>query len=476
MTEFTTLIPETIISLVGAMMMVLSPGMRRMHSRLPERLCAAGLLTAAIATLLTWGQRATAFSGMVRIDEFSQLARVLLLGISLCICIMSADFLHREQANFGEYYSLLLFATAGACLMAVSSDLILTFLGIEVLSIASYVLTGFKRDKPRGVEAALKYFLLGSFSTAFFLYGVALLYGQTGTTHYAAVMTRLHAAPDAVTLAALALILTGFGFKIAMAPFHIWAPDVYEGAPTPVTAFLATASKTAAFLALARLLYIALAGLNRGWGDILWIAAAITMFAGNLAALQQTNIKRLLAYSSIAHAGYMLIGLASRNRSGVEAMLFYLLAYGLMNLGAFCVIQVISRPDSQSALVSDYRGLVYRHRWLAVAFSLFLFSLAGIPGTAGFMGKFLLFSAGIQQGLSRLVFLAVVNSAIAVYYYSRVVVTMFMQSPDPPQEEIQTPSATGFVLVVAALGTLLLGVFPGLVASLIEAAAAALFQ
>ncbi|MBI3940831.1 MAG: NADH-quinone oxidoreductase subunit N [Acidobacteria bacterium] len=476
MTEFRCLIPETILSLVACAIMLFSPRVRRANSTIPGILCAAGLLFAGGVTLLTWNQRSVAFAGMVRIDEFTQLARLLLFAILFFVSLASVDFLRREQINHREFYSLLLFAAVGASLMVASSDLILTFLGIEVLSISSYILAGFKRDNPRCVEASLKYFLLGAFSTAFLLYGVALLYGETGSTRYATLATRLQGAPNALTLAGLSFILTGFGFKVAMAPFHIWTPDVYEGAPTPISAFLSVGSKAAAFLALLRVLYVALAGMNREWSDVLWLAAVCTMFLGNLAALSQSNIKRLLAYSSIAHAGYTLLGLVSGSRSGVEAVLFYTLAYALMNLGAFTVVQLISRQGDQCTSLDDYRGLGRQHRWLAASLSLFLFSLAGIPATAGFMGKFFLFSAAVEQGLFWLVILAVVNSAVAVYYYIRVVVIMFMHEPDPQQAPIDMPAAAAAVIAVAVAGTLLLGVLPGVVRRAVEAATTALVQ
>ncbi|MBI4454482.1 MAG: NADH-quinone oxidoreductase subunit N [Acidobacteria bacterium] len=473
MSDFRYLLPEVILSVVASLIMLLSPLLDRKDSNTPGILSGLGLLLATAATLLTWRQRALGFSGMVLIDGFSQLSRLLLYGILFCVAIAAIDFLKREQINFGEFYALLLFATTGASLMVVSADLILTFLGIEILSIGTYVLAGFKREDPRCTEASLKYFLLGGFSTAFFLYGVALLYGKTTSTRYQALATSLQTVPDILTFTGLTLILVGFGFKVAMAPFHVWTPDVYEGAPTPITTFMSTGSKIAAVLAFVRVFYMALEGLNKEWGDILWVAAVLTMFLGNIAALSQSNIKRLLAYSSIAHAGYLLIGFVSRSRFGVEAILFYTLSYALMNLGAFTVVQLISRQGDNRVLLHDYVGLGTRHRWLAVSLSLFLFSLAGIPATAGFMGKLFLFSAAAQSGLYWLVVLAVINSAIAVYYYIRIIVLMFMREPEAKEETIRIPLGALAVITVAALGTLVLGIFPTIFMQAAEAATVA---
>ncbi|MBI2820588.1 MAG: NADH-quinone oxidoreductase subunit N [Acidobacteria bacterium] len=471
MSEFLRLVPETILSAVASLVMLLSPAQRRRDSRVPGILSGLGLAAAAGATVLTWNQRTAAFGGMVLIDGFSQLARLLIYGIFFCVSVAAIDFLRREEINFGEFYALLLFVAAGASLMVVSADLILTFLGIEVLSIGAYILAGFKRENQRCTEASLKYFLLGAFSTALLLYGVALLYGRTGSTRYAVLASRLQTAPDFITLAALSLLVAGFGFKAAVVPFHVWTPDVYEGAPTPVTTLLSIGSKGAALLAFVRIFYWALGGLAQEWSNVLWIASVVTMFLGNITALTQNNIKRLLAYSSIAHAGYILLGFVAHNRSGIEAILFYTLAYALMNAGAFTVVQLVSRRGDNRVLLSDYTGLGQRHRWLAASLSLFLFSLAGIPATAGFMGKLFLFSAAVERGLFWLVILAVISSAIAAYYYIRIVVLMFMREADPAGEPIPTPSGAAAVIILAIVGTLLLGIFPGLFMGAAETAA-----
>lgn len=476
MSDFLYLLPETILSIVGALIVLVSSFLDHRDSRIPGVMSGLGLFAAGLATLLAWHQNVAVFGGMVLIDSFANLARFLLYGILFCISASSMNFLKRENINFGEFYALLIFVTVGASLMVVSGDLILTFLGIEVLSIGSYILAGFKRDDARCTEASLKYFLLGGFSTAFLLYGVALLYGKIGSTRYLDLAVSLQRTPDFLTLAGLALILVGFGFKVAMAPFHVWTPDVYEGAPTPITAFLSIASKSAVFLAFVRVFYVALRGLGGAWSDILWLAAVLTMFLGNITALRQDNIKRLLAYSSIAHAGYMLLGFISISKFGVEAILFYTVSYALMNLGAFTIVQVISRQGDNRVLLQDYAGLGWEHPGLAIALSVCLFSMAGIPATAGFMGKLFLFSAAAQRGLFWLVVLAAVNSAIAVYYYVRLVVLMYMREPRSSEELIGTPFSAAAVITVSVLGTLVLGIFPGLFMRLAERATAAVVR
>ena len=367
MSEFSSLWPEIILSVAGALIMLASPILGRRESDVHALLACSGLLAAMLATLLSWNERAAVFFGMVLVDPFSQLARLILFAVLFCIAATSLQYLNREGINFGEFHALLLFVTAGASLMVISADLILTFLALEIMSIGTYVLAGFRRDNSGSTEASIKYFLLGSFSTAFLLYGIALLYGATGSTRYLELASRLHGAPDPLALAGLAFILVGFGFKVATAPFHVWTPDVYQGAPLPVTTFMSTGVKAAGFLAFIRIFYMALTGLNREWSDILWIVAVLTMFLGNVTALVQTDIKRLLAYSSIAHAGYILLGFVSRSQWGIEAILYYLLAYSLMNLGAFTVVQMVSRREESGMRLDDYAGLGRRQPWLAGA-------------------------------------------------------------------------------------------------------------
>jgi NADH-quinone oxidoreductase subunit N len=347
-------------------------------------------------------------------------------------------------------------------LMAASADLIMTFLGIEILSIATYILAGYRAKEIKSNESAIKYFLLGAFSTGFLLYGIAFIYGSTASTRYpeiARAIGGMEGYPLFLILG-LGLLVVGFGFKAALAPFHVWTPDVYEGAPIPITAHLAVASKAAALIAFLRILYQVLPEMSQSWEHILWISAVLTMVIGNTAALVQSNIKRMLAYSSIAHAGYLLVGLVAHNSMGAQSVLFYLLAYAFMNLGAFAVIQLISNKDEQFVEIKDFSGLGFQHPILCLALSVFLISLAGIPLTAGFTGKLFLFAAAIQSEMYWLVVIAVIASAIGIYYYLRVLVFMYMRPAERELPLFELPVATRIVIAIMVLGTLYLGILP----------------
>jgi NADH-quinone oxidoreductase subunit N len=346
-------------------------------------------------------------------------------------------------------------------LMAASGDLILTFLGIEILSIATYILAGFKRTDARSTESSLKYFLLGSFATAFLLYGIALVYGSTGTTRYEAIRTiaGLQGVPQITMVIGLGLLLVGFGFKIAIVPFHAWAPDVYEGAPTAVTAFMTVGPKAAGFAALTRVLVQALPALGGDWSAILWASSILTMTVGNIVAILQSNIKRMLAYSAIAHAGYILIGIVARSAAGHRAVIFYLIVYTAMNLGALSIVLALSRKGDRRVNLEDYAGLGKTQPWPAAALALFLVSLAGFPLTGGFIGKFYLFSAAIQQHYVGLAIVGVLNSVISVYYYFRLIVFMYMKEPHAAETE-PIPLPVLAVIAIAAASVLWLGIAP----------------
>ncbi len=412
----------------------------------------------------------TGFGGMMVLDTLGLLFQMLFFLVGFLAVLLAPGYLTRRRLQRGEFYALLLFSTAGMSLLAGAQDLIMLFLGIEVLSIPLYILAGFARPRLDSEEASLKYFLLGAFATGFLLYGTALLYGATGTTAFEALRaSEAAAAPreNVMFMAGIALLLVGLGFKISMAPFHQWTPDVYEGAPTPVTAFMVAATKAGGMVALIRLLYWGLGPADDVWRPLLGVLAAVTMTWGNVGALLQRNVKRMLAYSSIAHAGYLLIGVLSGG-VGFVAVLVYLLIYALTNLGAFGVILLLEDGEREALDIESYRGLARFHPGAALLMSVFLLSLAGFPPTAGFFGKFLLFTAGISAGLTWLVVVAVLNSVLSVFYYARVIVKMYMQEP------VETPAFSRSWLVagalaVAAVGVVLLGLYPTVVVRLITA-------
>ncbi len=471
--NLTAILPEIILSAAGTLLMMLIPGAGKSGQGKLGYWALAAVLIAFVAAAFQWGQTGLALGGMVYQDSFGHLTRMIILLASATVTLTSIGYLRKEGILEGEFFCLVLFATVGMCFMATSADLIMTFIGLETLSIATYVLAGYKEGDKRSSEAAWKYFILGAFSTAIMLYGIAFVYGATGTSRYPEIASAL-AGPDALPatlFVGLGLILVGFGFKVAMAPFHAWAPDVYQGAPLPVTAHLAVGSKAAAFFALLRVFQQVTPSLGDYWNFAFWTGAVLTMIIGNVAALSQTNIKRLLAYSSIAHAGYLMIGMASNSALGAQGILFYLASYSLMTLGAFTVVQTISRKDEEGIELSDFSGLGFRRPFVSVSLSVFLISMAGIPSTAGFMGKFFLLSAAVEKGLYVLVVIAVLTSAIGLYYYLRVIVNMFMHegtpSPSPPQLSV----ASAVVIGIMLLGTLFFGLYP---APLLELASEAI--
>ncbi|MGC8780339.1 MAG: NADH-quinone oxidoreductase subunit N, partial [Anaerolineae bacterium] len=390
----------------------------------------------ALAAVFFCRSASPAFQNMALADGlglFAGAAVLIAAGLAILLAMeRAADFTRRV----GAYYALLLLATAGMTAMAIASDLMTIFIALEIFSLALYILVGFNRKEPRSAEAALKYFLLGAFASGFFLYGIALIYAATGTTSLDAITRGI--LPMSVSLpftpllpVGMGLLLVGFGFKVALVPFHMWTPDAYQGAPTPVTAFMLVATKVAAFAALIRVLF-AVASHDRPWLLVLATLAVLTMTLGNLAALRQSSLKRMLAYSSIAHAGYILVGLASGIGQGVEGALYYLLSYTFMNLGAFAVLLAVQRPDENDVSVEQMTGLAGRQPLLAVLMAIFLFSLAGIPPLAGFFGKLYVFSAAVEGGLAWLAIVGVLNSALAAYYYLRVTVSMFMAEEPAP--------------------------------------------
>jgi NADH-quinone oxidoreductase subunit N len=412
------------------------------------------------------GSAEYSFNGMWVVDNYSRLFKLIfLLGTGLTILI-SMKYLDDESLQYGEYYTLILFATIGMMIMASGVEMITIFLGLELMTVSLYVLAGYTRARIISNESAYKYFVLGSFAAAFLLYGITLLYGATGTTVIKAIAKVVGTVgfESPILVMGMALLVVGFGFKIAAVPFHMWTPDVYEGAPAPITAFMSAGPKAAAFAAFVRIFMEALPSLQGQWTGVIWVMAVLTMSLGNVIALVQDNIKRMLAYSSIAHAGYVLVAFLSAGELGISSILFYMLAYTLMNIGAFAIITVLGGKGEEKVHIDDYRGLGYKHPFASIAMSLFLFSLAGIPPTAGFMGKFYIFSAAIKEGYIWLAIIGVVNSVVSVYYYLRVTIAMYMEGPSTSKVG-EAPAlifspAVIVAIIISAYGVLSLGLFP----------------
>ena len=409
------------------------------------------------------GTVGTQFNEMFKVDSFSLFFNIIFLVSTILVVLISMSYLDRDDRKQGPYYLLILLATLGMMLMAAGNELIIVFLGLELMSLALYVLAGYFRERPASSEAGMKYLLLGAFASAFFLYGIALIYGGTGTTSVPAIAEAITAENKSpLLLAGMFLLVVGFGFKVAIVPFHQWAPDVYEGAPTTIAAFISAGPKAAGFAAFLRIFMEALPNLQVEWSGALILLAMLTMTVGNVIAIAQTNIKRMLAYSSIAHAGYVLIGLAAANDDGISSAMFYLLIYCVMNIGAFGAIILAKTEDGESLMISDYAGLGTRKPLLAMFMSVMLLSLAGFPPTAGFVGKFYIFKSAVGAGHIWLVIIGAINTAISAFYYLRVVVTMYMREPEEDLEFTPYASTLVIGLVIAAVGVLLIGILPSL--------------
>lgn len=434
------------------------------RKKLTGYLAIVGLVVAGLVGIPLWNIGGSTFSGMLVLDRYSLSLTWIFLIVGCISIAMSLDYLPRQDIEQGEFYPLIMFAVAGMILLAQGTDLIVLFLGIEMLSITLYILTGFAYPRLTSEEAAMKYLVLGAFAAGFFVYGIALIFGATGTTSLAGIaeyLGRQTFAPEDQTLllAGAGMVLIAFSFKIALVPFHMWTPDVYEGSPSPVAAFMSVGTKGAALAALLRIVAYALADARGYWLPVLAGLAAITMVVGNLGALGQTNVKRMLAYSSIGHAGYILLGIMVATERGAEAFLFYMLAYALANLGAFGVVIALEQRGELAWSLDDFGGLYQRRPALAVAMALFMFSLAGVPPTAGFMAKFFVFTAAYEGGLGWLALIGVLTSAVAAYFYLRVIVKMFMQEPvREVRPELNRGLSTG--LIIAAVATLLIGLIP----------------
>ncbi len=457
--------PEILLTLIGTLFMVLEPLLD--GKRIFRTLSILTLLGAAGVTLAAHDAPGLSFSNMVIVDGFATFFRLLVLGVAILTVFLSGDYLEKEGHETGEFYALVLFSVVGQCIMACAHELIMVFVGIEISSIASYILTGYLRDDKRNNEAAIKYFLLGSFATAFLLYGVAWIYGLTGSTNLTDIRTVL-SSPNFTNSASLvgmsaALMFVGFAFKVSAAPFQSWAPDVYQGAPSPVSAFMSAGPKAAAFAVFIRVFLTAYGPISDTWTPLVAMAALATMTIGNFAALRQTNIKRLLAYSSIAHAGYVLVAIAAHSTVGTQAVMFYLASYVFMNVGAFAVVTYFARKGEQYVSIDDLSGLAVRQPAMAAMLTIFMLSLIGVPLTAGFFGKFYIFKAALDANLVWLTILGLLNSAVAAYYYLRILVVMYMREPGEATNNMdEAPFALRVTVWASALATLVLGVMPGL--------------
>ncbi|HJP92297.1 MAG TPA: NADH-quinone oxidoreductase subunit N [Pyrinomonadaceae bacterium] len=499
--------PEVIACTAAVVVMLVDAFVRPTQRWITGSISLAGLLLAAVATIYLWANGTTssdAFNGMIVLDELRLGFTLIFLLVSALTLLISTVWVHGEELPAGEFHSLLLFATAGMMFMASGNDLVIIFLGLEILSIATYVMAGFRRSDVRSNESSLKYFILGSFSSAFLLYGIALTYGATsiaepgpggsvsrivaGTTNIAEIASRIGQVQyPALLYAGAAMMLVGFGFKIATAPFHIWTPDVYEGAPTPVTAFMAAGPKAAGFASFIRVFIFGLpfvasassassGNLHQAWLATLVVMAILTMSLGNVVAIVQNNIKRMLAYSSIAHAGYALVGCVAagaatdpvQRNTAISGVVFYLLTYAVMNIGAFAVVQLIARSGDRRTAIEDYRGIGFESPMLAFSLSLFMLSLFGMPLTAGFMGKILVFGSAIDQKYYGLVIVAVLNTAVSAYYYLRLIIIMFFGERTMAWSAPRIPAGVALALVITVLGVLYLGIFPGRVMSALQ--------
>jgi NADH-quinone oxidoreductase subunit N len=461
--DYVRILPELILSAFGIVVMLLDPLVDEEKSQKTLGLIAFfGTIAGLLATCYMAQFPGLAFSDMVRVDGFSVFFHVLVIAIAGVIILTSFEYMAVQRIRAGEYYALILFGVVGMGLMSSAVELVLIFIALEISSISTYILAGFRRSEASSSESSLKYFLLGSFATAFFLYGVALMFGATGSTNIEIISHTLRAGPVQVLVyLAMALMLVGLGFKVAAAPLHVWTPDVYEGAPAPIVGFMSTAPKAAAFAVLLRVVF-SINAPGRFWP--IWVAAALSMTLGNVAALVQTNIKRLLAYSSIAHAGYLLVAFAMTtsgdSATGISAAMFYTAAYAAMNVGAFAVVAHFANAGERYVTLEDYEGLGRTSPLLAATLTIFLLSLIGIPMTGGFFAKFYVFSAALKANLIWLTLIGVVNSAIGAYYYLRIIVVMYMRESRKEVPVTPVPFGLGLALAITILATLYLGLLP----------------
>ena len=481
--SMTAILPELAVALAGVVAMVYDSFFPKDRTT-TVIISLAGIVVSGILLGMMWGEAmpSGAWNGMIAHDNLRLGFSFVFLLVTAMTILVSTVWVEREDVPAGEYHALLMFATFGMMLMAAGNDLVVIFLGLETLSIATYVMCGLRRGDLKSNESAIKYFILGSFASAFLLYGMALIYGATGSTNITEIASRVgNANFPALLLVGAAMMVIGFGFKVATAPFHIWTPDVYEGAPTPVTGFMAAGPKAAAFASFVRVFVLGfplVAGaeasgyLHDSWMTALTVMAILSMTVGNVVAIMQNNVKRMLAYSSIAHAGYAMVGFvgagaattAAGRDEAVASVAFYMLTYAITNLGAFAIVTLLGQKNDRRTEFEDYNGIGFRSPLLSFALSLFMLSLLGLPLTAGFMGKVLVFRPALEAGsamLTLLVVVAVVNTAISAYYYLRLIVVMFFRERTSDWAEPRMPLALGVALVIAIIGVLYLGIFAG---------------
>jgi len=472
--NFQAIMPSLVLSVCAMVLLLIGVFSPRGKTAPVAWLAVVSLFITGYVVVGGWNNPQAGFAGSVVLDNFATFFNLTFLVSAGLTILMSDEYLKREGYPISEYYPLILFTTAGAMWMVSGTDMMTIFLGLEVLSVSLYVLAGLFRGSLASNEAGLKYFLLGAFSTGFLLYGIALVYGATGSTQIQEIAQFVkqngYVLENPMMIAGMLLLATGFLFKIAAAPFHMWTPDVYQGAPTPVTAFMSAGPKAAAIGAFMRVFVVAMAGLQSDWTSMLWVLAVATMIAGNFIAIKQDNIKRMLAYSSIAHAGYALVGLVAANAVGKAGILFYMLAYAFMNIGAFAVLVLAGKKGEENLTLEGLSGFGYRRPLLGVALVIFLFSLMGIPPTAGFAGKFYIFAGAVKSGYIWLAVIGVLNSAVSLYYYLRVMVYMYFREPQEDFAWVKIDFGAAVSIVLALVGVFYLGMIPGAVMELAKLA------
>jgi NADH-quinone oxidoreductase subunit N len=476
-TDFATIVPVLVVTL-AACAVLLAESFRRKGERMPHGVFGIiGLVGAIVTSAMQWGLDRTGF-GVILGDNFALFFNITICAIGLLTILLSSGPAERDHLPEGEYYALMLFSIAGMMLMGATRDLLVIFIALEIMSLGVYVMTGIKRTSESGAEASFKYFVLGAFSSAFFLYGIALVYAATGTTKLDALGLRVAGVandPSVMLILATIMLLVGFAFKVSAVPFHMWTPDAYQGAPTLVTGFMSTGVKAAAFAAFLRVFLSALEPLRGEWVPILSAIAGLTMILGTVVGVAQSSVKRMLAYSSIAHAGYLLVGLVAANAAGKAAILFYLVAYAVTNLGAFGVLAALTTNDRPHDDVRDFAGLWHERPGLAALMTVFLLSLGGFPPTVGFIGKWYIFNAAVQENLIALAVLGVLTSVVSVFFYLRIVVMMYMTDEQAPGHRPKVPAIALAGMLIALAAVFYLGVLPGRLLSLAANSVASIF-